>query len=52
MDDLLLELGPPGRGVAPGRSGVAETPGWTLGDVDLSRGALGSLNTYHHLNAD
>jgi len=37
--------------VAPGRSGVAESPGWTLGVVDFSREALGSLDMCHHLDA-
>jgi len=31
-----------GRRVAPGWSGVAEVPGWTLGVVDFSGEALGS----------
>ena len=39
------------RRVAPGRSGVAEAQGWTLGVMNFSEEALSSLDTCHHLNA-
>ena len=46
--DMVSDLGVFATRVAPGRAGEEEDPGWIHGLVDVSRKALGSLDTCHH----
>ena len=48
LSDLVSDLSVFGIGVAPGRRGEAKDPRWIQKLVNVSKRALGSLNTCHH----